>query len=692
MPVNDTAVRSPTAVATLPIVDAAADTTWLAEATATVAAQHTNTRLTTVDLSLDEPIPRMDAETAPSLDIGTADLTEITAGFVDSTDPADDRLAVGAVLGVGGMGEVLEAQQLNLRRSVAIKRALPEVGERGQRALLREAWITGALEHPHIVPVHTLHRGDDGSPWLVMKKIDGQPWSDRIVERPEPGSRAFGDWLEAQLRVLLRLCDAVRFAHSRGVLHRDLKPENVLVGDFGEVVLADWGIAVSLRDDCEAHLPRASLSRQIAGTPAYMAPEQVRGEGGLLGVWTDVYLLGAILYEVLTGDPPHASGDVNAALFHAWTSPPVNLPPAIPAPLRQICAEALAREPEDRYGSVEAFADAIRSFLKHRASIELSTQARVLHDEVAAIPPAEQPRGVGDLDGGTGVIDGETVDPHGVHRRFAEARFGYRQALDIWPDNAAAARGLTELLTLMIDRDLHAGELTQASLLYEELPEPDEALHDRLRVARADEARRRAQLAARARVGAEHDAGVGIRNRRRFIVALALLWTGQMVWAGLADARGALSPALWIKMGLAVAVASLTYAAVRWRQIETARLNRRLLLMATGAFPAIAMMRYVLITEGLTPAQTQPAELLIFLVGTLHVAANQQLRQVVVPPLYLVFAGLMLWRPAWTWWLAAAAHLLTFGGLASMGSRVDGEGGEGEKVSGVEFCALDDVS
>ncbi len=141
--------------------------------------------------------------------------------------------------------------------------------------------------------------------------------------------------------MLLAVCDALRFAHDRGILHRDLKPENVMLGAYGEVLVVDWGVAVSLRPQDAGRFPLARESRHIAGTPAYMAPEQVRGDGVDLGVWTDVYLVGAVLHELLTGRAPHDANSVHASLFSAWRAEPPVLPVAVPEPLADLCRRAL---------------------------------------------------------------------------------------------------------------------------------------------------------------------------------------------------------------------------------------------------------------------------------------------------------------------------------------------------------------
>ena len=218
----------------------------------------------------------------------------------DDEEKAD--IVLNKLLGVGGMGEVWRAQQVPLRRTVAVKRLHP--GAKNpltiRRNLLREAWTAGRLEHPNIVPVHALGVDEDEKPLLVMKLVNGSDWRELIYcpwmmpERYQSRSPQ-----DVHLEILMKLCDAVHFAHSRGVIHRDLKPENVMVGEFGEVYLLDWGIAVGLEDTQLDGIPMARDVTHPTGTPGYMAPEMVYPELGPLGVHSDVYCLGSILHEIL---------------------------------------------------------------------------------------------------------------------------------------------------------------------------------------------------------------------------------------------------------------------------------------------------------------------------------------------------------------------------------------------------------
>lgn len=239
----------------------------------------------------------------------------------------------------GGFGEVWAATQVSLQRTVALKRLrhdLPHDSEDGRRRIedfRREALTTAALEHPNIVPVYDAGEDDLGRPLLAMKLVRGRTWKEMIAEDLALEQSEFFD---RHLPILIDLAQAVAFAHSRGVMHRDIKPSQVLVGEFGEVVLVDWGLAVRFaevedpvdgagpsekahdRDDRDR--PACSTLATAtcpAGSPAYMAPEQTDETPDRLGPWTDVYLLGSTLYTLLTGTPPRTGVTAEGAFILA---------------------------------------------------------------------------------------------------------------------------------------------------------------------------------------------------------------------------------------------------------------------------------------------------------------------------------------------------------------------------------------
>ncbi|MBI5155260.1 serine/threonine protein kinase [Candidatus Poribacteria bacterium] len=251
------------------------------------------------------------------------------------TVPAPIEYTLERVVGRGGFGEVWESVQQSLGRKIAVKRLRDDLHERSlsdegearrlEIAFRQEALTAASLEHPNIVPVHDLGLDEDGRPLIAMKMVKGKPWNELLKEdRRKLDTREF---LARHLPILINLCQAVAFAHSRGVIHRDLKPSQVMVGEFGEVLLMDWGLAVIYDEGlARKYVPQLLASgfvettrnaRNPAGTPSYMAPEQTEDTPEHLGPWTDVYLLGGILYNLLTGEVPHGTSTALDAFTQA---------------------------------------------------------------------------------------------------------------------------------------------------------------------------------------------------------------------------------------------------------------------------------------------------------------------------------------------------------------------------------------
>jgi eukaryotic-like serine/threonine-protein kinase len=272
----------------------------------------------------------------------------------------------------GGMGSVRHAWDSVLQRHVAVKIVSPRLAS-DPTALQRfteEARITAQLDHPNIVPVHLLAHAPDESPCLAMKLVQGRTLLAHLRSMPSPPwSHAT---LDEVLGIFLKVCDAVAFAHSKGIVHRDLKPENIMVGSFGQVYVMDWGIAKVLDADApEATLTpgQAVSSRGPMGTPAYMSPEQALRFEPDINERTDVFLLGAVLYEILTGRPPHQGPNLVALLYRAITAtitPAKDAAPErhVPPGLSRIAQRAMARAPADRYASVTEMKRDIEGFLR----------------------------------------------------------------------------------------------------------------------------------------------------------------------------------------------------------------------------------------------------------------------------------------------------------------------------------------
>ncbi len=236
--------------------------------------------------------------------------------------PSGNTYTLEEVIGKGGFGEVWRARQHALGREVAIKRFKEEIREDCKDSAKfskfmtfnfeMEALTTAALDHPNIVTIHDLGADQDGSPLIAMKLVRGQSWSDAI--KKDFQGLPLREYLQKHLSIFIDICQATAYAHSRGILHRDIKPAQVMIGEFGEVQLMDWGLAVIFDtekfkqqfDKFEKFpVPTVGDAQNPAGTPAFMAPEQTDKTSDRLGPWTDVYLLGATLYHLLTLKAPH---------------------------------------------------------------------------------------------------------------------------------------------------------------------------------------------------------------------------------------------------------------------------------------------------------------------------------------------------------------------------------------------------
>jgi hypothetical protein len=356
------------------------------------------------------------------------------------------RYDVGAMLGQGGMGFVRACRDRRIGREVALKMARPEHASKGEviARFVREACVQGQLEHPAIVPVYDLGRDPEGNAYFTMKRVRGATF-ERIVQQLRSGdAHASSQYSRRKLlSAFASVCQALTFAHARGVVHRDIKPGNVMLGDFGEVYLLDWGLAkltTSPDDDASVEdLRRASpragatIRGTTMGTPGYMAPEQVRGDA--VDARTDVYALGAILFELLALQPLHAPGAQEAmltsTLVGADARPSARAPNLdIPPELDSICTRATALDPRDRFGSARDLVAAIERFLDGDRDLQRRLELARDHARAAAAL-AEQAL--------AGAADAQEA------RSNALREVGRAIALD--PANPNALRTLVRLLT-----------------------------------------------------------------------------------------------------------------------------------------------------------------------------------------------------------------------------------------------------
>ena len=281
--------------------------------------------------------------------------------------PTPDNLRVFAELGRGGMGRIHPATDRNLLRHVALKRLDKELAKESfyKGGFIGEAQITGQLEHPNIVPVHELAISDDGVPYFTMKLVRGTDLHRWMADPSRtPGST---DRLQEGLEIFLKVCDALAYAHHRGVIHRDIKPENIMVADFGQVYLMDWGLARLIGKDSGC----AALDAPgPVGTSAYMAPEQARGGPKDLDERADVFGMGAVLYEIVSGYAPYGDTyDPDEALRRAAAAEIIPIDMAtedigVSKRIRSIVEKAVAAKREDRYQTILELQTDVRTFLR----------------------------------------------------------------------------------------------------------------------------------------------------------------------------------------------------------------------------------------------------------------------------------------------------------------------------------------
>jgi WD40 repeat protein/serine/threonine protein kinase len=240
----------------------------------------------------------------------------------------DKKYEIGGIVAQGGMGAILNAREATTERTVAMKVMLDSTSPQSMARFITEAKITAQLEHPNIVPVHELSVDENEQVFYTMKFVKGVTLRDVLKKLREGNAETLEKYpLSALLIVFQKVCDALAFAHSKGVIHRDLKPENLMLGDYGEVLVLDWGLAKVLSKTERAQANGHVISRlasppsefvtmagAVMGTPQYMAPEQARGEVEMLDARTDIYALGAILYHILTLRPPVAGRSVKEIL------------------------------------------------------------------------------------------------------------------------------------------------------------------------------------------------------------------------------------------------------------------------------------------------------------------------------------------------------------------------------------------
>ncbi len=378
---------------------------------------------------------------------------EVRSPLTATDKPVDYELL--DVIGQGGVGVVYAARQASIDRTVAIKMLKEEYRKANehQEKFLAEAVLTGELDHPNIVPIYDLGRNNQGELFYSMKNVIGTPW-DRVIAQKS---------VRENLEILLKVADAVAFAHSRSVVHRDLKPENVMLGSFGEVLVMDWGIAVAT----EGFRRTSSIlrSQAMGGTPAYMAPELAKGPMASIGPAADIYLLGAILFEILTGFPPHYGNNVMECVQNAAEN--IIRETDVTGELMEIATRAMATLPRRRYRSVKSFQAAVRLYQSHSESLMLSDNAETELNKAIS-----------------------TKDYQG----FSRAVFAFDEAISLWDQNTGAKLGLTRARAAYAETAYEKGDYDLGLSLLEESEEDHRLMIYKLRTAIAERNARQNRL------------------------------------------------------------------------------------------------------------------------------------------------------------------------------------------------------
>ncbi|HEY2514424.1 MAG TPA: serine/threonine-protein kinase, partial [Polyangiaceae bacterium] len=375
-------------------------------------------------------------------------------GHEDHAGEGADRYELRDRLGEGGMGEVYLCADLRIGRDIAMKviRAERNSNPDARSRFVREARVQGQLEHPSIVPVYDLARDENGVAYFTMRRVRGKTLEQVVgaLEARDPAAEK--EWTRYKLlSSFASVCQAIDFAHARGVLHRDLKPDNVMLGDFGEVYVLDWGLAkvleveglpLSVRGGGRQRTPDPVLDDSartafgaVMGTPGYMAPEQAASEGRSIDARADVYALGAILFELLTLKPLHArttSEEILRSTLHgadaraSLAAPSRDIAPELDA----VCVKATAVSRDERYPSARALYEAVERFLAGDRDLERRRALATEHARAATLAAERALQG---------------HDDAAAERTRAMREVSRAVALD--PQNAEAMRALVRLFT-----------------------------------------------------------------------------------------------------------------------------------------------------------------------------------------------------------------------------------------------------
>ena len=479
----------------------------------------------------------------------------------DQDISVDDSLSILGNLGEGGMGEVLLVREACPRREVALKIA-KDKQQHYMMAIKHEAMIMGSLEHPNIIPVHRVMDSDEHGLCMLMKKVDGKSLDEY--------SDSFGDmeWIRSGIQILIQVCYALEYAHNQGIIHRDIKPENIMTGAFGEVYLLDWGTAL---DTSSLH----TAQKAILGTPAYMAPEMLTGNPSLIKPYTDVYLLGATLHEMLTGTKRHSGQNMEEILNSVRNSKAYTYESYVPEQLGQLVNRSCHLITTERIQTIQHFREELELYLEQREGYRIFEEAQksaVLFQKEGA------------------------VDVRLGH--FFAARFGFEQALRIVPNYSEGHEALESLLYQMVDWQIERGQLIMAKGMYKSLRNPCKKLQKKMKLALEEQERQERKRLEIERVAQDHDKSQSKRERLILTISVSAICLGMMAAVIIYDAIFAptITPSrLIVTMGSISLVTSCALLFGR-KQLLANAVSRRIsisLWLGTLGFPLVVLSSFV---------------------------------------------------------------------------------------------------
>jgi len=536
------------------------------------------------------------------------------------------------------MGRVYLGGQSSLGREVALKISKVDPSHQKQLAqLYHEAQITAALDHPNILPMYLLARDGEGRPIQVMKRVQGTTWATLLNEPQHPLWERLDcseGRLHFHLEVLAQVALAVGYAHDRGVIHRDLKPDNVMIGDFGEVYVLDWGVALATSDLSKPQAERVFLAQEacglasaLVGTPVYMSPEMGRQEVERLGPTADVFLLGAILYEILTGCYIRSGDDLEGILRMITAGREPEVPEWLSEEFQTLLKLSLCSEPEERISDAQSF----RRLLIHATRTDRADQVRKRADQ-ARLKLAE-------------ALKGPIESEDDVLGAYDEARLDYRASLEMWPSSVQARRGLDSLHELLIEHLIQEGALMAAKRTLTKLSVPNEALTRRIEEAEQERASQAADHAKLQRWHHHHD----IQRSRSLrvivsVVGLIIFGFGSVIiellqQSGLIVVRGRDEVLISFVLSLAAFILIAAFAFQRRYVLREANAVFGRFIGYLGVISLIGTsQRYISWQLGLEPAQILHQEMPLIALGCFGLSAITGQRHFIIGGLAFTLA------------------------------------------------------